>query len=130
MKIHHIGYLVKNITAAKEEFEKLGFWAVSEEVFDPSRVIDIVFLEKDGYQVELISPQDESSVAYSLMKKHRNSPYHLCYVSDEFETELEQLCRNGYTLIEAPQPAPALGNRRVAFLMNYDIGMIEILEEA
>ncbi len=128
MTIHHIGYLVKNIAAAKEEFSKLGFSAVSEEVYDPARVIDILFLEKDGYQVELIMPRDESSVVYSLMKKHRNSPYHLCYVSSEFETELEQLCQNGYTLIEAPQPAPALGNKRVAFLMNYNIGMIEILE--
>ncbi len=128
MKIHHIGYLVKNMAAAKAEFIKLGFSAVGEEVYDPARVIDILFLEKDGYRVELIAPQDESSVVYSLMKKHRNSPYHLCYVSDGFEAELERLCRNGYTLIEAPLPAPALGNKRVAFLMNYNIGMIEILE--
>ena len=33
-----------------------------------------------------------------------------------------------YTSIDQPTPAPAIGNRRVVFLMNSRLGMIELLE--
>lgn len=129
MEVHHIGYLVKHMAEAKEGFLKLSYEIVQEEVFDAVRGVTICFLEKDGYRVELISPKDKTSVVYSLLKHHRNSPYHICYLSPCFEEELKSLCEAGYTLMGEPLEAPALGNRRVAFLMHYEIGMIEVLEE-
>ena len=35
----------------------------------------------------------------------------------------------GYVQIDAPMPAPAIGGRRVCFLMNRFAGMIELLEK-
>lgn len=128
MTIHHIGYLVKELEAARAEFLKLAYELSGPVTFDPARGVDICFMSKDGYTVELVSPRDADSVVYALLKKYRNTPYHLCYVSQNFAAEVDELCQNGYTLIDEPLAAPALAGRRAAFLMSYAIGIIEIVE--
>jgi len=128
IKVHHIGYLVKNIDKARKSFEVLGFKAQGDTVFDSIRGVDIIFLDKDGYVVELVSPVVENSVVAELIKKYKNSPYHMCYVSDNFEEDLKSLEAQKFTCFDEPKPAPALGGRKVCFLMNPRIGMIELLE--
>lgn len=128
LKVHHIGYLVKHIDKALSEFERLGYTAVSQVVFDDIRKIHICFIEKDGYRIELVSPADSSSVVAGLIKKYKNSPYHLCYETPDLDASLAALTREGFTAIDMPTPAPALQNRRVVFLMNPFLGMIELLE--
>lgn len=128
MKVHHIGYLVKKLEKAAEEFEKLGYVRLGDITPDPQRKIDILFLIKDGYVVELVSPNAADSVVSGLLKTYKNSPYHICYESTDFQTDLEQLTGNGYVQIDQPTPAPAIENRRVVFLMNSRLGMIELLE--
>ena len=128
LKVHHIGYLVKHIDKALSEFERLGYTAVSQGVFDGIRKIHICFIEKDGYRIELVSPADSSSVVAGLIKKYKNSPYHLCYETPDLDASLAALAGEGFTAIDMPTPAPALQNRRVVFLMNPFLGMIELLE--
>lgn len=53
LKIHHIGYLVKKINAAVKEFEHLGFTLIQDITYDNYRKVNICFLEKDGYTIEL-----------------------------------------------------------------------------
>lgn len=128
LKVHHIGYLVKKIDAAIKEFTKLGYTIYLDTVYDDIRKVNICFMEKDGYVVELISPVDSESVVAGLLKKYKNSPYHICYETQDLEKELALLTENGYTAIDTPTPAPALEGRRVVFLMNAYLGMIELLE--
>lgn len=131
MIIHHIGYLVKKIEKAKVMFEKLGFKEQKPIVYDGYRKIDICFMEKDGYVVELVSPAGEDSVVSGLIKHYRNSPYHLCYMSNNFDTDIDKLCNDGYVKIMGGGdcPAPAMDGKRIAFLMSPVIGMIEIAEK-
>lgn len=129
MKVHHIGYLVKKLAKAAEEFEKLGYVRLGEVTADAYRRVDILFLEKDGYVVELVSPNSPDSVVSGLIKTYKNAPYHICYVCENFEADLAQLTGNGYFQIDEPTPAPALGDRRVCFLMHPALGMIELLEQ-
>ena len=63
-----------------------------------------------------------------LIRKIGNSPYHICYVSDDFEADIETLKQNGYIMIDRPTPAPALGGRRVVFFIHMHAGMIELLD--
>lgn len=128
LKVHHIGYLVKKINAAIKEFAKLGYTIYLDTVYDDIRKVNICFMEKDGYVVELVSPTDSESVVAGLLKKYKNSPYHICYETQNLEKELALLTENGYTAIDTPTPAPALEGRRVVFLMNASLGMIELLE--
>jgi len=130
VKVHHIGYLVDNIETAAGEFANFGFSRRGEVAEDPSREIYIQFLENSGYVIELIQPVSETSPVYGLRKKYRNSPYHICYETDDLQREIETMVNfGGVTLLQPPQPAPAIqGCPNVAFLMNRHIGMIELVE--
>lgn len=129
MKIHHIGYLVKNIEKARDSFAVLGFSVTQSLVYDPYREVDILFMEKDGYTIELVTPKSDTSVVSKLIKTYKNAPYHLCYESDRFETDIVRLSASGFVQIDAPAPALALEDRRVCFLMGTQVGLIEILEK-
>lgn len=130
LKVHHIGYLVKKIEAAIRSFENLGYRILQETVYDDIRKVNICFLQKDGYVIELISPVSKESVVFGLMKKYKNSPYHICYESENFEKDFRTLVETGFIAIDAPTPAPALQNRNVVFLSSASMGMIELLEKA
>ena len=129
MKIHHIGYLVKNIEKAKAKFLLLGFKEVKKSCYDQHRKINISFMENHGYTLELVAPAEEDSVVTELLKKYRNTPYHLCYIADNFEKDCQELINNKFTQIDPPTPAPAIDNKRVTFFINASIGIIELLEQ-
>ena len=129
MRVHQIGYLVKRLEKAAAAFEKLGFSRAGEAVYDEGRDVDILFLTKDGTTVELVSPKSGGSVVAALIKTYHNAPYHICYASGRFEEEMQALSGSGFTLIEPPAPAPALGGRQVCFFMSPQIGMVELLDE-
>lgn len=127
MKINHIGYLVKNFIEAKTEFELLGYKA-SKDTHDTLRLIDICFMERDGHVIELVSPYDEKSVVSGMMKKYKNAPYHICYETEDFDNDVNRLIEHGYMKVDEPLPAPAFGDKRVIFLINHYIGIIELLD--
>jgi len=127
LKIHHIGYLVKKIEKAKETFVSLGYLVEQDTVYDSIRRVNICFLIKEGYRVELVAPASDDSVVSGLMKKYKNSPYHICYETDNFETAYGELSSGGFIAIDTPTPAPALDGRTVVFLLSAAIGMIELL---
>ena len=126
LTIHHIGYLVKKIVPAIRSFEALGFQVAREVTRDDIREVDICFLEKDGYRVELVSPYSATSVVAGLLKKYKNCPYHICYETGHFEEALEDLTSHGYVMKGSPTPAPAIDQHPVVFLMNASLGMIEL----
>lgn len=128
LKIHHIGYLVKKIDRAKQTFEALGYRTEQDTVYDDIRKVDICFLIKDGYRVELVSPVSPDSVVAGLIKRYKNAPYHICYETDDFETALAELTAGGFLSIDTPTPAPAMNNRRVVFLTSAAAGMIELID--
>lgn len=127
LKIHHIGYLVKKIEAAIQTFEALGYQLVQAAMYDDIRKVNICFLEKDNYCIELVSPAAEDSVVSGLLKKYKNCPYHICYETTDFDRDYQMLLSNGFISIDAPTPAPALQSRDVVFLMSASMGMIELL---
>lgn len=129
MKIHHVGYLVKKLEKAKAAFEKLGYVSKGQVTYDEIREIDILFMKKDGYVIELVSPKTKESVVANLIKKLGNTPYHICYEVDDIEGACEELSNSGYMQIDTPTKAVAIGSRRVVFLMNPFMGMIELVEK-
>lgn len=128
LKVHHIGYLVKKIEAATQTFEALGYQLAQDIMYDDIRKVNICFLQKDGYCVELVSPTAEDSVVSGLIKKYKNCPYHICYETDNFDKDYQTLLSNGFISIDTPTPAPALQDREVVFLTNASMGMIELLK--
>lgn len=129
MKIDHIGYLVKDINKAISKFEALGFSLCSPITHDELRKTDICFMINGGYKIELISPYSEESVVANLIKTYKNSPYHICYQTKDIDVDVHQLEKNGFTMMQSKQPAPAFGNKNVVFLFSSKIGIIELVEE-
>lgn len=130
MKVHHIGYLVKNIEKAKKQFQNIGYQIEQDTVCDTWRDIDICFLVKDGYRIELVAPRTNTSAVGELRKKLNNSPYHICYEVDSLECAIEALREERYVIWQEPHEAPAIAGRKVAFLIHGQIGMIELVESA
>lgn len=128
LTIHHVGYLVKKIEKAIKTFEKLGYSIEQETVYDDIRKVNICFLIKDGYRVELISPTCGESVVSGLIKRYKNSPYHICYETSDFDQAYSELTENGFAAIDTPTAAPALSGREVVFLTSPVIGMVELIK--
>lgn len=128
MKIHHVGYLVKNLEKSKKLFELMGYTQENEQIYDAWRDIDICFLRKNGYRIELVAPRGDESAVGELRKKIGNSPYHICYEVADLTEAIEELGKEHFIIWQEARPAVAFGGLKVAFLVNGKIGMIELLE--
>lgn len=128
LNVHHVGYLVKKMERAKQTFELLGYQVKQDTVYDDIRKVDICFLEKDGYRIELVSPVSEDSVVAGLLKKYKNSPYHICYEAADFDKDFETLRSEGFIPIDTLTRAPALSGKEVVFMTHAALGMIELIK--
>lgn len=128
LNIHHLGYLVKKMDTAILAFKNLGYQVKQDTVYDNIRKVDICFLEKDGYCVELVSPVSEDSVVAGLLKKYKNCPYHICYKATDFDKDFETLRSQGFMPIDTLTPAPALSGKEVIFMTHAALGMIELIK--
>jgi methylmalonyl-CoA/ethylmalonyl-CoA epimerase len=130
MEIDHIGYAVKRIDRAIEAFQKMGF-AFETTIDDADRNVKLVFGEKDGYRIELVSVLDKMHISPvdQYLSNSVGTPYHICYASENFDDDLEELKRQGFKEIIEPRPAIAFNGKRVVFLMNIGFGLMEIVEK-
>ena len=129
MKIHHIGYAIKNLEDSIKEFEKLDYAKVKNKVIDKKRKVIIQFMKNEEYIIELIAPLNDESPISNILKKQRNSPYHICYEIDMIESKIKELKNDGFTMITELSEAPAIDNKRVVFLYKKNIGLIELIEK-
>ena len=129
MTIDHIGYAVKKTDRAIASFEKLGF-VFDEPVKDTDRNIEITFGAHDGYRIELVMPLDKTrpSPVDAYLSKIGTTPYHICYRTDDLDAAVSDLIAQGFRVVIEPAPAVAFGGKRVVFLMNLGLGLMEIVE--
>ena len=130
MQVNHIGYAVQDLNRAVKSFLCLGYRVCRAETEDPSRNVKICFLsDPNGVRVKLIAPLNKNSPVDSWLQKNGNSPYHICYDSDDIASDIVALKRQGYLLVTHPLPAPAMDDRRVAFMYGKGVGLIELVEK-
>jgi len=128
MQIHHVGYLTKNLKKTQAQMEQLGYTVERAAAYDAGRDVNIAFLVSGGYRIELVEPAGKESPLYPLLKRYKNTPYHICYQVADLDAALEELEGKGYSVIQPPREAPCIDGRKVAFLMQINMGMIELLE--
>lgn len=127
LKIHHIGYAVKNIDKAIEHFSNLGY-VVHEKSVDEKRKVIIAFAESSGYSIELIAPLSDGSPVDSILKKNGPTPYHICYETVDIKLMCQKLKAEKFRVISDISPAPAIDNANVVFLLSPVMGIIELVE--
>lgn len=129
MKIHHFGYLTESIYDAVKEFSLLGYCCHDQLYHDSLRDINIQFIRSSsGELIELIEPAGERSIVKGLIGKSKNNIYHICYYSENINEKILELADKGFFLISPPQPAVAMNNKKVAFLISKFAGMVELYE--
>jgi methylmalonyl-CoA/ethylmalonyl-CoA epimerase len=126
LKINHVGYLVKNMNESLDIFFSIGFTLVSK-FLDNLRNIQISFIEKNGYIIELIQPINDSSIVTKLINKIGPSPYHICYETFNIDLAIAEFKNKGWIVVVKKQPAIAFNYLDVVFLYNKNIGLIELL---
>lgn len=129
MKIHHIGYAVKKIEDSINEFKKIGYGTIGNKITDNLRNVIIQFIKNGDYLIELVAPLNKESPVTSLLKKQGNSPYHICYKTNNLEKKISDLGNSGFVVISDLLKAPTINNKKVVFLYKKEIGLLELVEE-
>ena len=128
MQVHHIGYLVKRIKDSEEALSLLGFTCERAAEFDPIRNATLSFWVNGSERIELVEPADDSDLK-PLLKKYKNSPYHICFLADSLEQAKAEFEAKGFVLFKDIELAPCLDGRRVVFLMSPGCGIVEIADK-
>ncbi len=131
MRIDHIGYAVQDLRGAAAAFLDMGYRPCGEAIEDRERNVGIRFLcDPAGVRVELIAPLGEESPVSAWLRKNGNSPYHICYESENIAEDVARLRKKGFMVVQPPLPAPAMADRKVCFMYNGNTGLIELVETA
>lgn len=127
-RFHHIGVAVLEIDTTAKFYMDAGY-SKTLNMLDPLQDIRICFLTKPGMpMVELLEAVDSSSPVNRILKSVGVSPYHFCYEVPEMEDALRRLRKMRFVMVSKPIEACALNNRRVCFVYNKNVGLIELLE--
>ena len=132
LRTHHIGVLVKDIASATENYAaNLGYETRSEIFHDPVQTAFVRFLglPSDSVSLELIAPDGPDSRLANALKKG-GGINHICYEVQAIEDAVLLLRDRKYVTIQAPVPAVAFNGRRIAWLMNRDHLLVELVEKA
>lgn len=128
MSFHHIGVAVFDIDATASMYVAAGY-VQGETTYDPIQNVHICFLHKEGMPViELLAPNDESSPVYKILERNGVTPYHCCYEVTDIDEAVARLRKMRYVATSKPVPAVAIEGRRVCFLFNKKVGLIELVE--
>jgi methylmalonyl-CoA/ethylmalonyl-CoA epimerase len=127
-RFHHIGVAVFDIDSNAKYYIDAGY-SKTDTVYDPIQNVYICFLTKNEMpMVELLASKDQNSPVIKTLEKNGVSPYHCCYEVDDINqaiTDLRGLC---FVPIIRPVGACAIDNRKVCFLFNKNVGLIELVE--
>lgn len=84
--------------------------------------------DENGCVYELLEPTDKDSPVFGFLEK-RISLYHFCYEVENLEEKLKELIKKGFYLISGPMEAIAFKGRNIAFLIDRENLIIELVEQ-
>ena len=144
MKMHHMGFFVKDIEKTKKKYEELGFYnsprvGNPDIQDDPNRNIRILFMEngEDDVMLEfvqLLDPEKKSPLDFILKggagKYSDTIPYHICYEVEDIDAATLELRKKHYIVINPKEPTTEiLYHKNVVFLFNKNAGILELIEK-
>ena len=125
MKLHHIGYVVKDIG----QYEKnLLFDKKVKELFDPVQNSKMALYSNfnESY-IELIQPLNEESFTYNFLQKNGSSYHHLCYELSSRDELMKIAAEQKLIAIKGPIPAILFDNREVWFYFSRNKQIVEFV---
>lgn len=126
-KFNHIGAAVSDIQETIKTLKNfLDVKLLSDIVFDHIQNVNLVLINVKGITIELVCGEKVNRFIV-----HRNvlNFYHLCYEVKNFNKTIDKYNNTkGLIMVAPPVPSILFNNRRIAFFIKKDIGLIEILE--
>ena len=125
MKLHHIGYVVKDIG----QYEKnLIVEKKIKELFDPVQNSNMaLYLNYSDSLIELIQPLNEESFTYNFLHKNGSSYHHLFYEIGS-ESELKGVVDDQKLIkVKGPIPAVLFDGRMVWFYYSRNKQIVEFV---
>jgi len=113
--IGHIGIAVKNIEEAITSVSKAFDLPIPSVKDIPEKKIKVALLDIGGTGLEFIQDYSEEGALAKFIKEKGNAIHHICFLTDQIETEIEVLNSRG---IEMADQKPRMGVRgkRIAFI--------------
>ncbi|MCG2632718.1 VOC family protein [Bradyrhizobium sp. WYCCWR 13023] len=130
MRLHHVAYVTRSIEERVDRLSSLlGCRPKGELVIDEGQGVRIQFVQlNDGSLIELLEPYGEKSPVERHLRKG-GGIYHTCFEVSDLEGTLDRLRQSGDAIVvREPMPAPAISNRRVAFVVTADQDLFEFVE--
>ena len=130
LRLHHLGVLVRDISAAAQDFvSRLGYVGESEVIADPVQTAYVCFLRQHGTTswLELIMPDGTGSKLTNALRKG-GGLHHLCYEVSDISRACEHLRNQAMLMLAEPVPAAAFPGRRIAWFMDRSELLVELLE--
>lgn len=129
MKIHHYGMATKSIIKSVSAFLSLGYKATSEVIYDSIQGVNLLFLKNENdHSIELVEPAVGDNPVSKILAKTGTSLYHICYEVEDIVAKIKELNSQRFVVVLEPTPAIAFENRKICFLYNPSVGLIELLE--
>ena len=131
--LHHLGFVVRSISAVAEEFaaSMSAHWD-GEITHDPIQRVRVAFFSPADARnpvFELVEPASELSPVSNFLKK-RGGLHHVCYEIDDLDARLSEARSEGLVIVATPAPAVAFGGRRIAWVCSKSRLLVELLERS
>jgi methylmalonyl-CoA/ethylmalonyl-CoA epimerase len=130
-RLHHVGYLVADITdAARRLVDAFGYVVETEVIADPAQTASVQFLRlaADSVWLELVSPLGKPSKLDGALRRGEGM-HHLCFEVKAIEDSVALLQRHAMRAVAPMVPAVAFGGRRIAWLTNSSGMLFELVEQ-
>lgn len=132
MRLHHLGFVVRDIAATLPGFAKSMAATWDSEIFaDPQQRVKVAFLttRPGDPQLELIEPAGDDSPVLRFLNEKGGGLHHACYEVADLEQELRDFKSRGGVIAKRPKPAVAFHGRRIAWVLTAERFLVELLEQ-
>ena len=141
LKLDHIGFVVEDISKARELFETIGLDTGTDAVVDPLQKVAASFVKvgrEDNTYLELLEPESDDSPISNFLKKRGGGLHHLCFEVDDIDRTAQGLKAKGFQMVVSPEDCEAYDKNlertcknptKIAFFIISRGVLIELIEK-
>jgi methylmalonyl-CoA/ethylmalonyl-CoA epimerase len=125
--MHHLGYVVRDMSTALRRFTDEGATLLIEPTDDPVQRVSCALLRLlDGVDIELVAPLDLESSPIEARLRRGGGLDHICLAVDDVEAALAQEEERGATVVCEPVHAVTF-DRTIAFVRRRSGLLVELM---
>jgi len=129
LRFHHLGVACRDLDQEERGWLSLGYKRESDDFVDPIQQVRGRFLVGNGPRLELLAEYGPTSPIPKFLSKGIKI-YHTAYEVEHFDRAIETMRSKRFKLMSDPARSVAFGGRRIAFLMQSTLNLVEIIEGA